>query len=246
MSEYPLNFLVIGPPKAGKSWLSSTTPAPRLMIDLEGRSKFTPAGKEAVFWDGEVDPLSLPKSKSRTYILETSNLATFDMALQWLRTGKAPFKSISLDSVMELRYLVISSLKPGVIDIPRHDWGPINKTFENYLRDIRNLTQNPDCATKCIMFISGAEVEIETGHIKPIVKGEVGKLLPYWLDVTSYMESVTTKGGGTPYRELHLAQRAQNDLEVGDGTNRIVTQLGTPLRDVTVEQLFDALQKEVD
>lgn len=245
--ELPLNMLIIGPPKAGKSWMSATTPPPRLMIDLEGRSRYTPAGKDAIFWNGEDDPMTLGKSPSRTYILQTTDLAKLDVARQWLRTGKHPFKSVSLDSVMELRYLVIQHLKPGVIDIPRQDWGPINKTFETNLRDLRNLTDSDDKGpTKCVLFISGAEIEIETGHIKPIVKGEVGKLVPYWMDVVAYQEAITAKGGGTPYREMHIAQRAKNDLEVGDATDRIVTKLGSPIKDGSIQLLFDTLQGKSD
>lgn len=240
--ELALNMLLIGPPKAGKSWMSATTPPPRLLIDLEGRSKYTPAGKDAVYWDGEEDPMKLGKSASRTYILETRDMQKLDTARQWLRTGKHPFKSVSLDSVMELRYLVIEDLKPGVINIARPDWGPINKVFETILRDIRNLTQGIG-PTKCVLFISGAEIEIESKHIKPIVKGEVGKLLPYWMDLVAYQEVITAKGGGAPYREMHIAQRPDNTLEVGDGTNRIITALGSPLRDTSIQVLYDALQK---
>lgn len=242
MTELPLNMLIIGPPKSGKTHTSATTPAPRLLIDLEGRSQYTPEGQKAIFWNGEDDPMTLGKSESRTYILQTTDMAKLDVAIQWLRTGKHPFKSVSLDSVMELRYLVIQVLKPGVIDIPRHDWGPINKTFENILRDLRNLTSGAG-PCKCVLFISGAEIELESGHIKPIVKGEVGKLLPYWMDVVGYQETITAKGGGTPWRELHIGQRPQNDLETGDGTNRIITKLGSPIRDATIQSLYDALQE---
>lgn len=240
--ELPLRYLLMGPPKSGKTWQSSTTPPPRLMIDLEGRARYTPSGKDAIFWDGEEDPMKLEKSKSRTYILETGEIPVLDTARQWLRTGKHPFKSISVDSIMEWKFILERYMYPGVMDLDPKTKGVINKHFEDALRDIRDLAQAPQSPVRCIMFITGASVDPFQGHIKPIMQGRVGEAVPYWMDLVGYQETITQKNSKLVFRELHLAQRPSNDLEVGDGTNKIISSLGTPIKDATVELLYETLQ----
>lgn len=240
-----LKMLLMGPPKAGKSWLGTTTPTPRLIIDMEGRAKYTPAGKQATFWNGEDEPLKLKKSPSSTYILETTDLAVLDTARQWLRSGQHPWVSLTLDSVMELKYQVKQSKHPGAAQPSRSDWGPINITFEDNLRDLRDLTTKPG-KLRCVVFITGASLEIESGKIQPIIKGTIGTLVPYWMDVVGYLEATGSKGMVNPTRKLHLRQRPENDLEVGDGTDMIVDKLGSPIIDASIIDLFEAIQPEGD
>lgn len=214
------------------------------MVDLEGRCRYTPQAKDAVFWNGEDDPMSLPKSASRTYILETVDLGKLSIAKQWLQTLKVPWKSISIDSAMEWKYLIENDLYPGRSELEPKEKGKINKVFEEAIRSIRDLTTDPKSPVKCVMIISGASTDPFSGHIKPIITGKIGELLPYWMDLVGYQEAVTKMGSKIVKRELHLAQRSQNDLEVGDGTNRIIQKLGSPLYDPTVEELYNALQDE--
>lgn len=241
--EYvPLRYLLIGPSKSGKSTQSMTTPAPRLIIDMEGRSRFTDAGKDAVFWNGTDDPLKLPKSKSRTYILETRKIATIEQALKWLKSGNHPFISIVFDSVMEARWEVTQDFYPGYTEIPRNGYGAPNKKFEFLMRSFRDLSDKESPGPiQCVMFISGANLEIESGKIKPMIKGEIGKQIPYWMDVVAYID-VEQQKGGTPKHKSWIKQREKNDLEVGDGTKLIVETLGSPVENLSVQDMFDALQ----
>lgn len=235
----PLTFMLIGGPKQGKTWLSSTVPAPRLIIDLEGRARYTPNGEKASFWNGVDDPMKInPKSPSSTYILETTDIQVLDTARQWLRTGKHPFKSIVLDSVMELRYYIIQSFFPGAIEIPRQQWGKPNNSLEQALRDLKHMVLSKDNPCKCMVFVTGATTDIESGKVKPLVKGTVGELAVYWMDVVGYLHYDPK----TMKRYLYIGPNPM-EAEVGDGTNRIITKLGGKIVDPDFEVVFNALQE---
>lgn len=228
--------LILGPSKAGKSWLGATTPPPRLIIDLEGRAKYTPAGEKAVYWDGKSDPLSLSKSPTRTYILETIDLDVLDMGNQWLRSGKHPFVSVTLDSAMEYRDLTLFKLFPGPSKMERNQYGDVNKAVENFLKDLWNLPSTPGNKVQYVVFITGVTMDENTGRTKPLGLGGLSQKLPHKMDLVGYLEN---KGG----RRLWLTQRAEGDLEVGDGTNSVVNKLGSPIKDPDLETIFAAMER---
>lgn len=244
MTDLPMSFLLCGPPKSGKTRLGATTPEPRLIVDLEGRARYGPEGKGAVFWDGSEEPLKLAKSSTRTYILQTKKLNVIDQAQQWLRSGKHPWKSFTLDSTMELKYMVKQAQFPGAVEPNRTQRGGINIVYENYLRVFRDILDDPANPLKCGVFITGASYDSDSERIRPILQGVIGEMIPYWMDIVGYLEAVTMKGVTEPVRKLHLKQRKENDLEVGDGTDRIVTKLGSPIDSPNITSMWDALQAE--
>lgn len=238
MSDLPLTLMLIGGPKQGKTWLSATAPKPLLIIDLEGRSRYSPQGEKAVFWNGTDDPMQIkPRSESQTYILQTTEVQKIDTALQWLRAGKHPFKSIVLDSVMELRTVIKEDIFPRAIEIPRKEWGKVNGTFEQTLRDIKGLVDKPGSPAKCVVFITGATRDIETEKVKPLIRGTVGELAIYWMDTVGYL-AVDNKD---KQRYLYLGPNPDG-AEVGDGTNRIVKSMGTKILNPDLDKMFAALQ----
>jgi len=242
--ELPLTYLLMGMPKSGKSYQSVTGPPPRLAIDWEGRTRFTPAGIKATYWDGESDPMQLPKSESRTFILEQPTLDTFATARQWLRSGKHPFKSVSFDSIMEYKYQIEKTRYEGILELEPKEKGKVNKELEDGIRDIRDLTTKPG-PVKCAIFITGAYLDSWNGSLRSVPLGRVGDLVPFWMSIVGYIEKETRKDSKNVRYLTHITQRLKNDLdEVGDGTNRIARQLGSPVVDLTVQQLFDALQDQ--
>ena len=239
-----LSALVIGPSGHGKSWLGSTTPPPRLIIDLEGRAKYTPNGRGASEWDGVSDPMKLPKSKTRTYILRTTDLDDVAMARQWLRSGKHPFKSVTMDSLMEAQMRASKDLRPNVRDIFRpQDWGMLLRSMEDVVRDVRDLTMEPASGIKCAVFIAGVQYDQEAGFQRPLMSGSITKRVPYWMDLVGYFEKVRLEDG-TLERRLWIDQRPENDLEVKDGTDDIIRKFGGCLIAPTFQEMYDALLPE--
>ena len=92
-----LTMLVHGPSKAGKSLLGASTPAPRLLLDVEAAHRFLPI--KSVIWD----PKGPPPVYDGTWDTAVVNVRVWNdalAALSWLQSGKHPFKSAIIDSVM--------------------------------------------------------------------------------------------------------------------------------------------------
>ncbi len=225
MEQAPtLSALILGPSGHGKSWLGSTTPSPRLIFDLEGRARFSPSGKKAVFWDGSSDPMKLGKSATSTYVVDcTRSIDPMAEARQWLRSGKHPFVSVTVDSLMEAQYQEAQKIVPGTKQFRTQDWGMLLRIMEQLVRDIVDLTRNPRSKIRCVVLIAG--VTTKDGYIKPLMQGQITTKVPYWVDMVGYLEKVRLETGKTE-RRLWLDQRKENDLEVKDGTDDIIGKFG--------------------
>lgn len=234
-----LNALIIGPSGHGKSWLASTTPPPRLIVDLEGRAKYTPNGRQATDWDGVSDPMQLAKSPTRTYILRAQTLAQLDTARQWLRSGKHPFKSVSVDSLMEAQIRLAEQIRPGLQSLRLQDFGDLLRQMQVFVREVRDMTDEPATGVRCAVFIAGAKRD-DDGFIRPLMQGQIARNIPYWMDVVGYLEKVRLENG-TIIRRLWLDQRPEGDLETKDGTDFITAKFGPCVLNPNLEALYGAL-----
>lgn len=237
-----LTALVIGPSGHGKSWLGSTVPPPRLIIDLEGRAKFTPNGRGAVIWDGASDPMKLPKSKTRTYIVQVTDMKTLTLVRQWLRSGKHPFTSIVMDSLMEAQMRTVDDIKPGAAALLTQDWGSLLRQMESMVREFRDLTLVPETGVKVVVLIAGVK-KSEDGFQRPLMQGQINTKVPYWMDLVGFLEKIRTEDG-TIVRRLWIDQRPQNDLEVKDGTDAILQKFGPCIETPNFTDMYEALQDE--
>lgn len=245
MDEATLSALIIGPSGHGKSWLGSTTPPPRLILDLEGRAHWTPNGKGATFWDGISDPMKLPRSSTRTYIVRVMELSTLARVRQWLRSGAHPFRSVTMDSLMEAQMRAQSSIRPGIQALRELDWGTLLRTMEQEVREVRDLLLIPETRVRVAVFIAGAKKDVDAGFIRPLMQGQITLRVPYWMDLVAYLEKVSAKGGTEGVtRQLWIEQRPQNDLEVKDGTDAILQAFGPCIASPDFTAMYEALQAE--
>jgi len=60
-------------------------------------------------------------------------------------------------------------------------------------------------------------------------------MLPHWTDIVSYLEN------GMGGRRLWLSTDDQ-DLMIGDGTNQLITQVGSSVLNPNIETLYNLLQ----
>lgn len=252
MRDLPsLSAMVEGPSGGGKSWLGSTTPPPRLIFDLEGRARYTPNGKGATLWDGQTDPMKLDKSKTRTYIVDcTRSLDPMAFAMQWIRADKHPFFSVTLDSLMEQQYQEREALTGGRSMKGWDDWGTLLRIMQAAVRDLTDLVKEDNRLTVAL-FIAG--VIEKNGYQKPLMTGQITSQVPYWMDLVAYLEKILVESTNKTARRLWLDQRPENDLEVKDGTDAIISEFGPTIilgdrgQAPNFETMYDALvtaQKE--
>lgn len=238
-TDATLNGLIIGPSGHGKSWLGSTTPPPRLIVDLEGRAKYSPNGRQATQWDGVSNPMQLARSATRTYILEVKSLQQLDTTRQWLRSGQHPFKSVTIDSLMEAQMRATEQLRPGLQSMRLPDWGDLLRMMQVFAREIIDLTKEPATGVRCTILLAGAKRD-DDGFIRPLMQGQIARNVPYWCDVVGYLEKVRLENGKI-VRRLWIDQRQEGDLETKDGTDYISAQFGHCIIDPNIEAMYNAL-----
>ena len=103
-----LSILVHGASKVGKSWMGDSTPAPRLILDAEGGSRFTPSKK--VVWDPLTEEPPKASEDWDTCIVYVKDYDTVLKAYDWLNQSNHPFKSVVLDSISEIQQRCVDSI----------------------------------------------------------------------------------------------------------------------------------------
>lgn len=240
MSETTLKGLIIGPSGHGKSWVLSTLPRPRLILDMEGRTKWTPNGRQATFWDGVSDPMKLTPSPTGTYIVRTNSIETIEVMRQWIRSGKHPFISFGFDSIMEYQIRDMQRIRPGKMQFRPQDWGDVLRSMEVVIREIGDYVDEPTTKLKMVCFVAGATTPVEGAYVKPLLQGGITTRIPYWMDLVGFLEAVADEKGVTT-RNLWIAQRPNNDLQVRDGTDILIQKFGSKIENPDLTEIYNIL-----
>jgi hypothetical protein len=116
-----ISSLIHGLAKAGKSSLADSGPVPRLIVDIEGTSFWTPSTK--VYWNPLTEPVPQPARHMtagygqpsftpewETAVALATDAGTIHQTYQVLRSGRHPFKSASVDSITEFQQRIIDEL----------------------------------------------------------------------------------------------------------------------------------------
>lgn len=186
------------PAKVGKTTLATTAPPPICVLDAEGGWKFV---REAGFRSGvrlrrtEWNPLAGPPPRydgtwDFCHVI-VRQWATLTQAYQWLaRTDQHDFRSVILDSVTESQRKLKANLR-GMEQMRIQDWGDLLVHMDRLIRDMRDLTLLPEPnPIRCVVFI--AETEMKDGAWRPAMQGQIGRALPYWVDMCGYLYTEKT------------------------------------------------------
>lgn len=194
-----ISLLVHGESKTGKSYLGDTCPAPRLILDAEGGSRFTPSKK--IEWDPrrEKPPQADPLWES--CLVPVHDFATITMCYDWLNSGEHPFKSVIIDSISETQQRAVDSLA-GVDPMRLTDWGTLFRQVSALVRKFRDLLTHPINPLSAVVLIAMTR-DIE-GKATPHVQGQLATVLPYYLDIVAYLQ--TTKDETGTFRRFLMMQ----------------------------------------
>lgn len=179
-----MSFLIHGDTKLGKSTLAATAPYPILVLDAEGSWRFT-AGRK-VYWDPMTEPVPVYDGTWDICIVHVRNWETLDLVFQMVLTGQTVFVTVVLDSITELQRRLkknLEHLKTGKDGFKF--WGELLDKMDATIRGFRDFGLISDLTVRCVVFIS--ETEHKNGKWCPSMQGQIGKGLPYWVDVCGYM-----------------------------------------------------------
>lgn len=227
-----LSFLFHGFAKAGKSSLADSGPAPRLIVDIEGTSYWTPSRK--IFWEPEREPVPRPDGTWDSCVVVSREARSIQAVFRVLNTGHHPFNSVAVDSVTEFQQRIIDDLV-GWKKVDRDAWGTLLRQVSWATRQWRDLITHPVRPLWSVSFVAGTHWDGRTGKWRPLVQGQVGDFLPYYVDVLGYL-------GATPDGRRDLLIGPHPQYETGErvgGRLPYALQVGYPGRPgYTVETML--------
>lgn len=185
MPDRSLSLLVYGPPRGGKSTFAITSPAPRLILDVEASSRFLPGKK--VYWNPltEAPPVA---GDWDTCIVPVTGVEIAFKAYDWLKSGQHPFKSVILDSISEFQVKLQEDVN-GRARMKIQDWGEMYSRISFFGRDLRDLTHLPNSKIEAVVVVAMEHVNEQDQSHRPLLQGQVKSVLPYWYDINGYFYS---------------------------------------------------------
>lgn len=183
MNQPNLTLVVHGESGVGKTWLAATAPGPRLIIDAEGGTNWVPGNH--VPWDvmtGNPPPIV---KEDDSCIATIKSFQALGMLLQWLQSGKHPFRSVVVDSLTEVQKRCLDNIT-GVEAADQRAWGEVLRKMEGLVRAFRDLTiPNGVPTLDTVVFVAGSQVK--DGITRPHLQGQLGNTLPYFVDAVGYL-----------------------------------------------------------
>ena len=226
---HPLSTVVHGESGAGKSWLGDSAPAPRLILDAEGGSRFTPSQKTV--WDPLYGP---PPQGTESTVVYIRDFAQMHMAYQWLNSGQHDYNSCILDSITELQKRCKDAIKPSS-GMRIQDWGTLLDDMELIIRSIRDLWMHPVRPLPVTVFITTTQMD-DKGTFRPHVQGQLKLSLPYFVDVVGYLYTSPEPETNQLMRRL-LVSNVPGYI-AKDRTSRLGYEVLNPRIDTMLNQVY--------
>ena len=234
-----INAVIHGDAKVGKSWLGDTTPAPRLVIDAEGSSRFTPSRK--VMWNPQLENPPEVDGTWDTCVVAATTYDIFNRTYQWLNSGQHPFESFVIDQLTETQRRIMADLV-GMSAMRQQDWGELLRRVEDLISKYRDLTwAHPIKTLKAGVFISGTHEK--NGVFKPLLSGGIGNLLPYMVDLLGYMY-IEADSTGVPQRKLLISKHPQYDS--GTRIHQLTEKYGSVIVNPSIDDMINAINAQAE
>jgi hypothetical protein len=231
-----LSLIVHGEPGVGKTTLGATAPAPRLILDIEGGSRFLRHAK--VVWNPMIDAPPAYDGTWESCIVFVRDYKEVQQVYQWLASGQHPFRSLIIDSLTEAQKRLIDQVA-GVQQPTQQDWGAILRALEDFVRKVRDLTFHADKVLEVVLIICLSHMR--DGKFRPWVKGQLELSLPGFVDVQGYLY-VETSPEGVLERKLLIAPVGTFDAK--DRTGILTETYGPVIVNPNLQQMLEVIFPE--
>lgn len=184
-ADRALSMLVYGPSRAGKSTFAMTSPAPRLILDVEASSRFLPGAK--IYWDplSGPPPEYIPGGAWDTCIVPVTSWQIVGPTYDWLKSGRHQFKSVIVDSISEVQNKTQEAVN-GREQMKIQHWGELYTRLSFFGRDLRDLTHLPNNSIEAVVITAMDQFNPADGSHRPLLQGSIANVIPYWYDINGY------------------------------------------------------------
>lgn len=225
--------LIHGLAGVGKSRLTDTMPAPRLILDTEGRSRFLPSRK--VWWDPLHDAPPVNDGSWETCVVTAHNMAVTQQAFTWLRSGQHPFVSAGVDSMMMAQKRIIDDVA-GLNQLREQDWGTVLRRTEGIVRDWTDLRLERSTGIQTVVFTVGTRER--SGKYEPLLQGQLRDTIPYFFDTVGYLFVTNDPETGATSRGLLIWPQA--NFLAKDNTDALP---GPIIVDPRIDRMVELMQQ---
>lgn len=228
----PLSVVVHGESGTGKSWFADTAPGPRLVLDAEGGSRFTPSQPKQ-YWEPQQGPPPQVEGDG-TVIVQVRDFGMMANVFDWLNSGQHNFQSVIMDSVTELQKRCIDALV-GTSQMRIQDFGALLREMELLVRKFRDLHMHPTNPIPVAVLITTTKMD-DKGTYRPHVQGQLNLSLPYFVDVVGYLH--TSANAETGAMERKLLVTSVPGFIAKDRTNRLGYEVTSPNIATMLTQIY--------
>jgi len=220
--DHVVSMLIHSASKEGKSTLSSTAPAPILVIDAEGSWKFIdhigyrgtkPLRK--ITWNPVTEPVPRYDDTWDVARVHVDSWQTMVAIFQALTQYDHDFVSIVLDSITEIQRRCKANIRTGSALMDQQRWGQLLDSMDGLIRGFRDLTLQPN-TIRCVVF--NCEMAMHNGQWRPFMQGGIRDTLPYWVDICGvlYTEVEAGSEGNVKHKKLLIGAGINPAYVVGE------------------------------
>lgn len=221
----------------GKTPVSNTAPGPRLMIDVENTSKWLKNHK--VYWDGKSPALELQGlTEDTTVVVKLPDYNGLNSIMQYLISGRHPFRSVMLDSLTELQLKMMTAWAGH--DKREYDhWNKLLIWCEDLCIKLKDLTEHPTNPVDCVIVVCGSVVR--DGRTVPLLDGSFKNKASYKFDLIAYMSREEDASG-----QDHAVFRIQPtpSIDAKDRTQILAPYYGTAIERPDFMEIMRVLNTE--
>jgi hypothetical protein len=248
-----LTMIIHGESGAGKSQLGDTVPGPRLILDAEGGSEFTPSWPKVIWNPNRYAPPGVQgcepgqEAVPATTRVLVRDWATMARVFQWIESGQHYFLSVVLDSLTEIQKRCRDDIR-GTEAMQMQNWGQLLIEMETAVRRLRDLTLDPSNHLRNVIIL--AMTDERKGMFRPYVQGALATTLPQFFHVIGYLSAQAAADGTHVQRQLliqpwgqYLAKDRTDILTQTFGSVVLIRDIHSPeLGGYTLEDMVRVLE----
>lgn len=231
-----LTAVIQGESGSGKSALADTIPGPRLVLDAEGGSEFTPSWPKQIWDPMRYAPPGVQGCQpgqevcADTVRVIVRDWPTWQLVHRWLESGMHPFRSAIMDSLTEIQKRCRDNIR-GTERMQTQHWGDLLIEMEYVVRQMRDLTLDPRNPLQNAIFLTLTDNK-EGGIYRPFIQGSLAKALPGFVHIVGFLYTETAADGMSLSRKLLI--QPYGNYVAKDRTHVITRTFGpvVPIRDI--------------